>query len=526
MDTSSPPSLPPLPNPKLRLMCSYGGQIIPRADKKSLFYSSGETRIVAVDRRTTLSNLNTFMAHLSRTLFNNRPFSLKYQIPSEDIDSLISVTTDEDLQNMIEEHERAGSSGAPGRIRLFLFPTKPESVGTVLLDAKSETWFNDALKSSMMIRGQSEDVGHGLLGFDGLGLSDDGQGGGGGAGDGKVGLMDFGSESMVLENNSSFGSTGSSTSMSTLPAIGAFAEEEKKKVITVASSGSLDSDNSVASAVSHPKTGFHQDQAVHNSFSDAKVSSNADVKVSSSPLKPESIILEPSSLIQMKNAAQVSSYQLPLAPEEKLHQQVQYIHPGGHYVSQYPTGPLPFSPYYPVYQPQVHQQQHIPYSPNPPNPPYPVYLLPIRPTQSYMSSSHNLNNAATNAPSRPPLHPQTSLLGNQVSYREVTPQAPVLPELTPDSYWSTSPSIQKQLLDPLEPYQPSLSVVSDPLVTTNSDAEIVVDDLAYAQIYKSQPPAPATTPPYEAMTNVSKVLLSETSAPLHGASLQSKRPNV
>lgn len=209
---------------------------------------------MAVDRRTTLTNLNTFMAHLSRTLFNNRPFILKYQIPSEDIDSLISVTSDEDLANMIEEHERAVScSSGPARIRLFLFPTKPESVGTVLLDPKSDTWFNDALKSSMMIRGQSEDVGHGLLGFDGLGLLDSdgnggdgvGNGGGGGGGnDGKNGLMDFGSESMVFENNSSFGSTGSSTSMSTLPTIGAFGEEEKKKV-TVASSGSLDRYNSI-----------------------------------------------------------------------------------------------------------------------------------------------------------------------------------------------------------------------------------------------------------------------------------------
>lgn len=191
---------------------------------------------MAVDRRTNLTNLNTFMAHLSRTLFNNRPFTLKYQIPSEDIDSLISVTSDEDLMNMIEEHERAVScTSGPARIRLFLFPTKPESVGTVLLDPKSESWFNDALKSSMMIRGQSEDVGNGLLGFDGLGLLDsDGNGGGG-----KNGLMDFGSESMVLENNSSFGSTGSSTSMSTLPTIGAFGEEDKKKV-TVASTGSLD----------------------------------------------------------------------------------------------------------------------------------------------------------------------------------------------------------------------------------------------------------------------------------------------
>lgn len=189
---------------------------------------------MAVDRRTTLTNLNTFMAHLSRTLFNNRPFTLKYQIPSEDIDSLISVTSDEDLMNMIEEHERAVScSSGRARIRLFLFPTKPESVGTVLLDPKSDSWFNDALKSSMMIRGQSEDVGNGLLGFDGLTLLD------GGGGDGKNGLMEFGSESMVLENNSSFGSTGSSASMSTLPTIGAFGEEDKKKV-TVASSGSLD----------------------------------------------------------------------------------------------------------------------------------------------------------------------------------------------------------------------------------------------------------------------------------------------
>lgn len=473
---------------------------------------------MAVDRRTTLTNLNAFTTHLSRTLFNNRPFILKYQIPSEDIDSLISVTSDEDLANMIEEHERAVScSSGPARIRLFLFPTKPESVGTVLLDPKSDTWFNDALKSSMMIRGQSEDVGNGLLGFDGLGLLDSDGNGGEGVGNGKNGVLDFGSESMVLENNSSFGSTGSSTSMSTLPTIGAFGEEEKKKV-TLASSGSLDSDNSVASAVSHPKTGFHQDQAVHFSSSDAKVSSNA--------VKPESIILEPSSLIQMKNAAQVSSYQLPHAPEEKLHQQVQYIHSGGHYVSQYPTGPLPFSSYYPVYQPQLHQQ-HVPYPSNPPNPPYPVYLLPIRPNQSYnMSASHNLNIAATVAPSRPPLHPQTSLLSNQVAYKEVTP-APVLPELTSDSYWSASPSIQKQqLLDPQESHQPSLSVASDPLVATNSDTEMVVDDLAYAQIYKSQPPAPATTPPYEAMTNTAKVLIPETSNPLHGTSLQSKRPNV
>ncbi|KAJ4849655.1 hypothetical protein Tsubulata_009653 [Turnera subulata] len=95
--------LPLVPGSKLRLMCSYGGHIIPRPHDKSLTYVGGETRMVVIDRHSSLLSLTS---RLSRTLLNGRPFTLKYQLPNEELDSLISVTVDEDLENMIEEYDR------------------------------------------------------------------------------------------------------------------------------------------------------------------------------------------------------------------------------------------------------------------------------------------------------------------------------------------------------------------------------------------------------------------------------------
>ena len=92
--------LPPVPGAKLRLMCSYGGHIIPRPHDKSLCYVGGETRIVVVDRHSSLSDL---CSRLSKTLLNGRAFTLRYQLPSKDLDSIISMTSNEDLENMIEE---------------------------------------------------------------------------------------------------------------------------------------------------------------------------------------------------------------------------------------------------------------------------------------------------------------------------------------------------------------------------------------------------------------------------------------
>ncbi|CAD6232579.1 unnamed protein product [Miscanthus lutarioriparius] len=141
---------------RLRLMCSFGGRIVPRPTDKSLCYLGGETRIVAVDRHASLADVH---ARLSRSLLGGHPFTLKYQLPNEDLDSLISVSTDEDLDNLVDEYDRiaatssGGGSSRTSRIRLFLFPAKPESsssLGSLLDDSsKSENWFVDALNSAI-----------------------------------------------------------------------------------------------------------------------------------------------------------------------------------------------------------------------------------------------------------------------------------------------------------------------------------------------------------------------------------------
>ncbi|URD85500.1 PB1 domain containing protein [Musa troglodytarum] len=244
---------------RLRLMCSYGGRIVPRPSDKSLCYLGGETRIVVVDRHSSLADLS---AKLSRNLHGGRAFSLKYQLPNEDLDSLISVATDEDLDNMVEEYDRILASSAAGtggstrssRLRLFLFPSKPgtsptSSIGSLLDDSKSETWFVDALNSAMNgmgINGLSSDSASvNCL----LGLEDDASvysvGGGAaiaaavGGGDPSerpeqlvLSLLDSSGklarhgqdvqsvpDSPMLDTTSSFGSASSAPSLSNLPPV-------------------------------------------------------------------------------------------------------------------------------------------------------------------------------------------------------------------------------------------------------------------------------------------------------------------
>lgn len=228
-------------------MCSYGGHIIPRPHDKSLCYVGGDTRIVVVDRHSSLSDLCT---RLSRTLLNGRPFTLKYQLPSEDLDSLISVTTDEDLDNMLEEYDRTSASSPlkPSRLRLFLFFVKPEtaaSMGALLDDAKSETWFVDALNGAGFLpRGLSDSaVDNCLLSLEAVRASDscnDLEAQGNSLGENNEQVVDKSdsthdvvqypysmSDSPFVENNSSFWSSSSSPSMSNLPPIRVRVDEQK-----------------------------------------------------------------------------------------------------------------------------------------------------------------------------------------------------------------------------------------------------------------------------------------------------------
>ncbi|XVF02218.1 hypothetical protein REPUB_Repub04eG0156700 [Reevesia pubescens] len=246
-DSWDDPAPPPSLHSKLRLMCSYGGTIVPRPHDKALCYIGGDTRMVVVDRHTSLASLQH---RLSLSLLHGHPFTLKYQLPSEDLDSLISVTTDEDLENMIDEYDRmcsqTTSSSKSSRIRLFIFPINSEgtpasshSIGPIINNStKSDEWFLNALNGAGLLNRGFSDSATNVNCL--LGLDDDRQGN-----VVEVGLKDERSgsqknmnlknidvqsvpDSPMLETTSSFGSTSSSPSLANLPPIRVHAEDQKE----------------------------------------------------------------------------------------------------------------------------------------------------------------------------------------------------------------------------------------------------------------------------------------------------------
>ncbi|XP_039035426.1 dendritic arbor reduction protein 1-like isoform X1 [Hibiscus syriacus] len=246
-DSWEDPAPAPALHLKLRLMCSYGGTIFPRPHDKTLSYIGGDTHMVVVDRHNSLASLHHRLSH---SLLHGRPFTLKYQLPSEDLDSLISVTTDEDLENMIEEYDRTcsqtTSSSKSSRIRLFLFPLNPEeipvsshSVGPIINNStKSDEWFLNALNGSGLInRGFSDSATNVncLLGLDDdrqvnvveAGLKDDGTGSRKNMNSKNQDVHSI-PDSPMLETNSSFGSTSSSPSLANLPPIRVRPEDQRE----------------------------------------------------------------------------------------------------------------------------------------------------------------------------------------------------------------------------------------------------------------------------------------------------------
>ncbi|XP_058185263.1 protein PAL OF QUIRKY [Rhododendron vialii] len=488
MDPPAAPSATPFPNPKLRLMCSYGGHILPRPHDKSLCYAGGDTRIVAVDRRTTASSLSSLLSHLSKTLLNTTattnvtPFSLKYQLPDEDLDSLVSVATDDDLHNMIEELDRIERSPKPARVRLFLFPSKPDSDSGFGMDSsKAESWFCDALKSVKIMQQRGPRDG------------------------------DSGPESIVLETNSSFGSTGSSISMSNLPPIGVEdgGVNGQERKVKVTSPDSIESENSTLSAVSHPQTTIYQD-TVHFPSTESGVSFNA--------VETDYVSSDPASGIHMMKTVPLPPHQVSSHSDQIQHlQQMSYVQTGAHYTPQYSQ--LPMSAYYPMYYSPLHQSTPNPYQPNPP---YPVYFVPVRPTQSYNTPMQcNFQDNATTAPSRPPMHPPITMMAPTL--------APVLPESATKVYKPVGatqllpvPSNQNQppLMDLSEISHSSQCVTAASIAAANYENEYE-DDLAYTQIYKTQPSVPAALlSQYQTMTNAGTVVVSEASKLLHGENVK------
>ncbi|GMI66149.1 hypothetical protein like AT5G16220 [Hibiscus trionum] len=460
---------PPSSAKKLRLMCSYGGRIIPRSQTKSFYYFGGENRLLTIpttDNTFITLTLSSLTIHLSTFLRLTTPFILKYQLPNHDLDSLISISTDDDLQIMLEEHKRLSSSSTAvsSRIRLFLFPVGNGDKAE-LTHPKRESWFIDALRSAR-------------VGF--------------------VGESGEQAESIPLETSSSFGSTSSSLSLSSLPPI-------------KHSPDSIPSDAYVGNTISNVQTGTFQDQVGYMASMENRLCSN--------PFESDKKVADPSSGVEVHKPIHASGF-----PVNLMHlpqQQTQVIHEDTHYAPPNVPGTQPVTSYYPVYYPVPQQQQHLHYQSNQP---YPMYYVPVAPTQPYnIPVQHGMVQATSICAGQPRAPPNATFIPTQVVLKEVAAAPQPVADLHSQQYQEIPAAHQQIHLPHTETetrfagaqiqHQPqSLGVAAG---ETANHTNKLDDDPARVQIYKSQPPPPMLPSQYQTMTKATTLLLSEALAKLH-----------
>ncbi|CAK9135273.1 unnamed protein product [Ilex paraguariensis] len=114
---------------KVKFLCSFGGKILPRPSDGALRYVGGQTRIISVKRDVRFSELVQKMVDIC-----GQNMVIKYQLPDEDLDALVSVSCSDDLENMMDEYEKLfeRSSDGSAKLRLFLFSASELDSGGVL----------------------------------------------------------------------------------------------------------------------------------------------------------------------------------------------------------------------------------------------------------------------------------------------------------------------------------------------------------------------------------------------------------
>ncbi|KAH9288567.1 hypothetical protein KI387_032684, partial [Taxus chinensis] len=128
---------------KVKFMCSFGGKILPRPSDGKLRYVGGETRIITVNKDIAYEEL---MQKITEVY--GQALILKYQLPGEDLDALVSVSSDEDLENMMEEYDKLENNDGFSRLRIFLFTATDNDIAhfDVIVDKRhSKQQYVDAV---------------------------------------------------------------------------------------------------------------------------------------------------------------------------------------------------------------------------------------------------------------------------------------------------------------------------------------------------------------------------------------------
>ncbi|WOG90778.1 hypothetical protein DCAR_0310023 [Daucus carota subsp. sativus] len=105
---------------KVKFLCSFGGKILPRPSDGALRYVGGQTRIISVRRDVSFEELVQKLADAY-----GQTVAIKYQLPEEDLDALVSVSSPDDLEHLMDEYEKLLErclDGSP-KLRMFLSST-------------------------------------------------------------------------------------------------------------------------------------------------------------------------------------------------------------------------------------------------------------------------------------------------------------------------------------------------------------------------------------------------------------------
>lgn len=126
---------------RVKSLCSYGGKFMPRPSDGKLRYVGGDTRIIQLSKDMPWKEL----MKRAKRMYNQTQI-IKYQLPGEEIDALVSVFCDEDLQHMIDESIVLEYNQIEQRPRMFLFSSDDNAHFTLgTMEGDSETQFLAAI---------------------------------------------------------------------------------------------------------------------------------------------------------------------------------------------------------------------------------------------------------------------------------------------------------------------------------------------------------------------------------------------
>ncbi|KAH0454840.1 hypothetical protein IEQ34_016764 [Dendrobium chrysotoxum] len=117
--TTIPPTANHQSSRKKKLCCKFGGKLMSRLSDGALHYVGGQKRLMAFSRDITLQEFYCKMEDIY-----GGPVVICYKLSDQELDTLVSITSDEDLDNMMEECDclLEASEYGSAKLQVFLFP--------------------------------------------------------------------------------------------------------------------------------------------------------------------------------------------------------------------------------------------------------------------------------------------------------------------------------------------------------------------------------------------------------------------